>query len=122
MKTPNRHKRLKIGKDRLRSYSGKNPVKGYSKKFGVDKLRAAKELRILGLEITEEYEIQLKKSLEALKEQKQLRKEKKQNELNSLKKVDSDYFFAFIAGYTSGGFAYGITHEEMNKIDSDNVL
>jgi hypothetical protein len=30
--------------------------------------------------------------------------------------IDSDDNFAFIAGYTSGGFPYGLTHEEFEKI------
>jgi hypothetical protein len=30
---------------------------------------------------------------------------------------DSDETFAFIVGYTSGGFPYGITHEEMDEIE-----
>jgi len=29
---------------------------------------------------------------------------------------ESDETFAFIAGYTSGGAPYGITHEEMQEI------
>lgn len=32
---------------------------------------------------------------------------------------ESDECFAFIAGYTSGGFAYGITWEEMEKIEKE---
>lgn len=30
---------------------------------------------------------------------------------------ESDDTFAFIAGYTSGGFAYGVTWEEMEEIE-----
>ncbi len=30
---------------------------------------------------------------------------------------ESDETFAFIAGYTAGGFLYGITWEEMNEIE-----
>ena len=29
--------------------------------------------------------------------------------------IESDEMFAFIAGYTSGGFPYGVTWEEMGK-------
>lgn len=29
--------------------------------------------------------------------------------------IESDEMFAFIAGYTSGGFPYGVTWEEMEK-------
>ena len=119
MKTQNKQKRLKLARDWVNTYPGKHIVKGYSKKFGVDKLCAIKELRILGIEISEEYENQLRLSIEALKKQKQLRKNKKEQELKSLTEFDSDENFAFIAGYTSGGAPYGITHEEMDKINND---
>ena len=119
MKTQNRHKRLKLAKDWVKTYPGQHIVKGYSKHFGVDKLIAVKELRLLGIEISEEYENQLIQSIETLKKQKQLRKDKKEQELKSLTEFDSDENFAFIAGYTSGGFPYGITHEEMDKINND---
>ena len=33
---------------------------------------------------------------------------------------DSDDNFAFIAGYTSGGFPYGLTHEELENAELDN--
>jgi hypothetical protein len=34
-------------------------------------------------------------------------------EINSL--IESDEYFGFIAGYTSNGVAYGLTHEEMDQ-------
>lgn len=47
---------------------------------------------------------------------KKAKKNKKQTEMeNNL--FESDDTFAFIAGYTSGGFAYGITWEEMEAIE-----
>jgi len=33
--------------------------------------------------------------------------------------IESDHYFAFIMGYTSGGAAYGITHEEWKKIQEE---
>ncbi len=33
---------------------------------------------------------------------------------------DSDDNFAFIAGYTSGGFPFGLTHEEFERARFDN--
>ncbi|MCG6191499.1 hypothetical protein [Maribellus maritimus] len=47
----------------------KSVVKGYSKKYPVDKLCAIKELRMIGVDISEEYEKQLINSMEALKKQ-----------------------------------------------------
>ena len=105
----------------MKTYSGKRIVHGYAKRYGVDKLCAAKELRLIGIEISEEYENQLRQSIEELKKQRQLRKDKNAQELNSLSGFDSDENFAFIAGYTSGGFPYGITHEEMDEIDKNEL-
>jgi len=33
--------------------------------------------------------------------------------------IESDEHFGFIAGYTSNGVPYGLTHEEWNKINSE---
>ena len=120
-KTLHRDKRLKSAAEWVKTYSGKRIVQGYAKRYGVDKLCAVKELRLIGIEISEEYENQLRQSIEELKEQRQLRKDKNGQELNSLSGFDSDENFAFIAGYTSGGFPYGITHEEMDEIDKNEL-
>jgi hypothetical protein len=50
------------------------------------------------------------------KNQKQLRKMRRE----ALMEVDydSDETFAFIAGYTEGGFPFGITHEEMAEYEA----
>lgn len=37
----------------------------------------------------------------------------KRNKKNTENIIESDETFAFIVGYTSGGFPYGITWEEM---------
>ncbi len=115
-KTLKREYRLRSGKDWIKTYSGNNVVKGYSKKYSVDKLCAVKELRMIGIEISEEYENQLRKSLESLKQQILSLKKKQEDELNTLCGFESDENFAMILGYTSGGFPYGVTHEEMEEI------
>ncbi|MFT6200143.1 MAG: hypothetical protein ACJAQ2_001923 [Vicingaceae bacterium] len=33
--------------------------------------------------------------------------------------IESDEHFGFIAGYTSNGVPYGLTHDEWDKIDSE---
>ncbi|MBA7592346.1 hypothetical protein ES708_34526 [subsurface metagenome] len=35
--------------------------------------------------------------------------------------IDSDDNFVYIVGYTSGGFPYGLTHEENEKIVSEDM-
>jgi len=121
MKSLHRNKRLKSAKEWVQTYSGNRIVHGYAKRYGVDKLCAIKELRMIGIEISEEYENQLRQSIETLKNQRQFRKEKKEQELNSLLGFAGDENFAFIAGYTSGGLPYGITHEEMEAIDKNKL-
>ena len=119
--TPNRNRRLKSAEKWVKTHSGKRIVQGYAKRYGVDKLCAVKELRLIGIEISEEYENQLRQSIEVLKRQRQLRKDKEGQELNSTSEFDSDENFAFIAGYTNGGFPFGITHEEMDENDNNEL-
>ena len=121
-KTLKREYRLRSAKDWIKTYSGNNVVKRYSKKYSVDKLCAVKELRIIGFEISEEYENQLRQSLESLKQQRLSLKKKREDELNALCGFESDENFAMILGYTSGGFPYGVTHEEMEEIKSETEI
>ena len=119
-KAPNRKFRLSSSKDWIKIYSGKNIVKGYSKRYSVDKLSAVKELRMIGVEISEEYERQLINSMEALKQQRLSFRKKREDELNVLCEFESDENFAMVIGYTSGGFSYGVTYEAItseNKIE-----
>ena len=117
--TPKREKRLSSAKDWIKTYSGNNFVKGYSKKYSVDILCAVKELRMIGVEISEEYHNQLIHSMEALRQQRLSFKMKREEKLNDLCGFDSDENFAMILGYTSGGFPYGVTHEEMEEINNE---
>lgn len=117
--TPKRERRLNSAKNWIKTYSGNNPVKGYSKKYSVDKLCAVKELRMIGIDISEEYEKQLINSMEALRHQRLSFKKKREDKLNDLCGFDSDENFAMIIGYTSGGFPYGVTHEEMDELNNE---
>ena len=110
--------RLDSAKDWITKYDGQNLVSGYAKWFGVDKICAINELKTLGVIIPENLENQIVESLKRRIEQRKLAKEKA--EALDIAVNDSDYNFAFIAGYTSGGFPYGLTHEEFEKIELDN--
>lgn len=123
-KTPGRKRftkkaRLDSAKDWITKYDGKNFISGYSKWFGVDKICAIKELRTLGVIIPENLENQIIESHRRRIEQKKTVKEDK-IEVFDMTINDSDENFAFIAGYTSGGFPFGLTHEEFNKTELDN--
>lgn len=118
-KTQKREIRLSSAINWIKIYEGENIVKGYSKKYSVDKLCAVKELRMIGVDISEEYEKQLINSMEALRQQRLSFKKKREEKLNDLCGFDSDENFAMILGYTSGGFPYGVTHEEMEEINNE---
>ncbi|HYQ56648.1 MAG TPA: hypothetical protein VEP89_04805 [Draconibacterium sp.] len=105
-------------KNWIQTYSGNNLVKGYSKKYSVDKLCAVKELRMIGVEIAEEYERQLINSIQTHRQQRLSFKKKREEELNGRSSFESDENLAMIIGYTSGGFPYGVTHEEMEEINN----
>lgn len=105
----------------MKTYTGKSLVRGYAKHFGVDKICAVRELRLVGVDISEEYEKQLKESMVVLAKQRQLNKQKREQDSNSLSGFGSDENFAFITGYTNGGVPFGITHEELENDKSTNV-
>jgi len=119
MPQPKAHKykqsqRLSKAKTWMKTYTGKKLYQGYAKHFGVSKLCAIIELEMLGIEISPE----LKENIKRSEEDKKIRKEKlKLKKEESL--VESDYYFAYIVGYTSGGAPYGITWEEMEEIENN---
>lgn len=100
----------------IKTYTGKSLVRGYMKWYAVDEICALTELKILGVDISDNHLQQLKKKAENKAFHRQKMKEKKK--LEDLKSLyeDSDDTFYFIAGYTSWGFPYGVTWEEIGEI------
>jgi hypothetical protein len=117
-KTLTKKGRLASAKDWITKYDGQNLISGYAKWFGVDKICAINELKTLGVIIPENLENQIIESLKRRIEQRKLAKEK--SEALDIADYDTDDNFAFIVGYTSGGFPYGLTHEELEKAELDN--
>jgi len=111
----NREARLRSvrEKDWVHRYSGKNIVQDYRKKYGLDTLCAIAELRLLGVEISEEYEENVRRSIEGAALARKRKKRKQEEEW-----PESDENFAFIVGYTPAGFPYGVTWDEV-KDDPD---
>ena len=101
-------------------YEGKNLVAGYSKWFGVDQLCAIKELTMIGVDIPPQIVAQVQ-STHARKHERALRnkEKKKQNSMHGMLS-GHDEFFAFIAGFTEGGAAYGITWEEWEAMENSD--
>lgn len=111
--------RLQKGRQWLVTYQGtpKHLLKHYKERFHVDGLTAAKDLQELGVNYTQEQLDSIKRSEEERVRQKRLKKEKQEQKRLANFYKDCDDRFAFIAGYTSGGAAFGTTWEEMG-IDS----
>ena len=112
--------RLSSAKAWIPNYSGKNIVKGYANWFGTDLICSIKELRMNGVLVSEEYEKKVLNSIKANLAAKQ----KKDEIANQMKfkelGIESDGNFAFIAGYTSGGMPFGITHAEILDDTNEN--
>ena len=125
VKKMNRKERLQSAADSwLKSYIGKNYIRGYRKYFGVNVGTAIFELRSLGVSIDDATASQALESEKAAVKAKHARKEerrRRQQEQMESEESWSDDEFAYIAGYTSGGFAYGITWEEMEGILREEV-
>lgn len=118
----NKKQRISIANDWLKSYNGKNIVKGYSNWFGVDLLCAIRELRIVGQIISEEYEIQVRKSLEdKFLQRKNSKEQKEHNEIENEYANDLESEFEFIVGYTSNGMPFGIRKDELIEDESTNT-
>ena len=107
-----RARRLQRAKRWLASYRGKYLVRGYKKWFGVSDVCAVVELRMLGVDIPDARLEQARRDEQARAAHRARRKEKY---APSIRECDDE--FAFIAGYTEGGAAYGITWDEWEGMD-----
>ncbi len=106
----NRSARLQSARSWLKTYSGQNIASSYRKRFGIDWVCAFKELEMLGVKIDDGYKTELLKSVAgdvAARRRRKLRRKEAFDEFS-----DQDDTFAYIAGYTDAGFAYGVTWEE----------
>ncbi len=81
-----------------------------------------KELRQLGAKISVEESARVKEWIVNRKRHNESKRQRKLERENAalMLDYDSDETFAFIVGYTSGGAPYGITHEQMEEIESSN--
>jgi hypothetical protein len=116
----NRSGRLQSARSWLQTYDGKNIAAGYRKHFAVDWHCAFRELEILGVKIDSGYKSQILKSVAGHIEARRLRKVQRKAALEM--PFEQDANFAYIAGYTAGGFAYGVTWEEWNDLDYGNSI
>ena len=115
----NRAGRLQAAKHWLPKYEGKSIVRGYSKHFGVPKICAVIELRMLGYEISEDYLEKLK--ADELQKPRLAKKRKREKELNLCDSMDqySDDTFFVISGYASNGTLYSLAYDELSHESDD---
>jgi hypothetical protein len=110
----------------LKTYNGKNIAVGYRKHFGVDWGCAFRELEMLGVRIDPVYKGRVLRSLEGHIAVRRPRKSRlvETDEIPQTHEfpLNQDDYFAYIAGYTEGGFAYGITWEEWERLDQETLL
>jgi len=107
-----RAKRLESAKRWVPTHSGRNPVRWYRKRYGVSEVCAVVELRMLGADIPD---ARLEEARRHERDRAALRARRKHPAARTEAFGDSDETFSFIAGYTEGGSAYGVTWEEMDK-------
>ncbi|MGY3717484.1 hypothetical protein ACWE42_18385 [Sutcliffiella cohnii] len=105
--------RLEKGKSWLETYEGDTIVKAYSKIFGLNYKNAMKDLKSIGVRISQHERDDIKRILENKEMAKARKKEKRASE--RIEEWESDDTFAFIVGYTEGGVPYGVTHEEWEE-------
>lgn len=103
--------RLAQAKIWIKTYNGKNLVKGYAKWFGVDWLCALNELKLLGILFTPSAEQQILTSYNHRIAEK--RKKKSVPTDLRIAPIEFNEHFAFIAGYTSNGVPFGSHLERM---------
>ena len=109
---PKKAERIKQAKRWLPTYTGDKVIKAYREKFRVDVISAVHELHQLGYLDMKQMEQALKTEEGRIAKKHQLKAEKTASD--NFFNHDQDDVFAFIAGYTSGGAAYGVRWDELD--------
>jgi hypothetical protein len=114
-KTLPRARRLTSAKKWMVTYRGKDLVRGYVKRFGVTRVCAILELRMLGVDIPDASLEQARRDEQGRAAGNARRKEKHARRADI---DESDETFAFIVDYTEGGAPYGVTWEEIEELEA----
>ena len=110
-KRMNRQARLQLARHWLARFTGKKVIRSYATWFGVDWMCAVKELEILGVKLDQSYVNKPRWTL--------VERGKNKNRPTPVEAtwdegygVFRDDDFAYIAGHTPAGFAFGVTWKE----------
>ena len=93
-------------------------ARAYRKRYGVDWPTAIRELEILGHKLDPGWVEQLLATLEGERKARARERAEREDRKQQIDFPESDETYAFIAGYTSGGYAYGITWEEWASLEA----
>ena len=120
-----REQRLQSARAWLVTQTGREPARigaSYRRWYGVDWPCAIAELSRLGVAFDPKWVEQLQRNLEGQHRARAAQRAAKLSREESQRfNEDSDEYFAFIAGYTPGGAAFGITWEEWEILERDNL-
>ena len=116
-----RSARLQSANSWLKTYNGSNIASGYRRHFGVDWICAFRELEMLGVKIDAGYQNNLLKCIEGDIAARHRRKARREEEAHQ-ESFGHDENLAYLAGYTSAGFAYGVPWEEWKLLGQQNSI
>lgn len=115
--------RLQAARGWLEKYRGKNVISGYRKHFGIDWFCAFIELEMLGIEVDADYKSRALKSVQEQAAARERRKTSPEMTTGAASGIfGQDEHFAFIVGYTSGGFPYGLMWEKWEEFDEEDEI
>jgi hypothetical protein len=114
MSTPRRKRtkrdaRLQSARTKFPNPGGdRRAIRMYEQWYGVDMECAVIELRLLGAKIDEKY---VSRRCESAEHARRARAKEPEELLD----IESDEWHSFIAGYTEGGFSYGLTWDDHDQ-------
>ncbi len=103
----------------MTTYPGKDIVRGYRRWFGVDKVCALVEMKVCGVDISEEMIAAARREARLFSDDRAKKRALRTSE-HTIDQGDQNDQFSFIAGYTSGGAPYGLMWEEYDPFQEDN--
>lgn len=115
-KRMDREARVQSARHWLRGFSGEHVVRSYAKWFGVDLMCALRELQALGVRLEPGRVAAITRTFELRRSDKVRRTARAEAPLEGLGNV-GDEAFAYIAGRTEGGAAFGVTRAEASEFE-----
>jgi hypothetical protein len=106
--------RLQSARGWLAKFRGRHIARAYSRWYGVDRLCAIQELRMLGVQLDPNYVRAVEITYREKSRCKPQSKPQPEHP-HGVYGIDFDENFEFIAGHTEGGAAFGVSWEQRNE-------